>query len=88
MAHVYANRLNEGLKQIIDKFQSAFIKGRSIHNHTRSILDMIDYKDHIDDDSLSDSRLQTPCPQRRHQQRKSKSSSHFRAEKCEKNCLL
>lgn len=52
LAHVYANRLNVGLSQIIDEFQSAFIKGRSIHNHIRLIFDMLDYRNAIDTDSF------------------------------------
>lgn len=50
-AHVYANRLAMALMQIVDKCQSAFIKGRSIHNHIRLIFDMLDYRDLIDTDS-------------------------------------
>lgn len=52
LAHVYANRLNEGLATIIDESQSAFIKGRNIHNHTRLILDMLDYREFIHTDGL------------------------------------
>jgi len=52
LALVYANRLNEGLSHIIDECQSAFIKGRNIHNHTRLLLDMIDYRDFIDTDAF------------------------------------
>lgn len=36
-----------GLKNIIDECQSAFVKGRNIHNHTRIILDLLDYSDSI-----------------------------------------
>lgn len=46
-AHVYANRINEGLMSITDDSQSAFIKGRNIHNHIRLILDMLDYRGFI-----------------------------------------
>ena len=52
LAHVYANRLNSGLNQLVDECQSAFIKGRSIHNHTRLILDMLDYQEFIDTEGL------------------------------------
>lgn len=51
LAHVYANRLDMALWQIVDECQSAFIKGRSIHNHIRLIFDMLDYRDLIDTDS-------------------------------------
>ena len=47
LAFVYANRLNEGLSHIIDECQSAFMKGRNIHNHTRLLLDILDYQDFI-----------------------------------------
>lgn len=52
LAHVYANRLNSGLNQLVDECQSAFIKGRSIHNYTRLILDMLDYQEFIDTEGL------------------------------------
>ena len=50
LAHVYSNRLDDGLPYLINECQSAFVKGRSIHNHTRLILDMLDYKDFINTD--------------------------------------
>lgn len=34
-----------GLKNLTDECQSAFVKGRNIHNHTRLILDLLDYSD-------------------------------------------
>ena len=52
LALVYANRLNEGLSHIIDERQSAFMKGRNIHNHTRLLLDMLDYRDFIYTDAF------------------------------------
>ncbi len=52
VALVYANRLNEGLSQIVDECQSAFIKGRNIYNHTRLIWDMLDYCDFINTDAF------------------------------------
>lgn len=52
LALVYANRLNKGLSHIIDECQSAFIKGRNIHNHTRLLLDMLDYRDFINTDAF------------------------------------
>ncbi len=33
LAHIFANRLKEGLDQIISESQSGFMKGRSIHNN-------------------------------------------------------
>lgn len=41
-----------GLSNLVDECQSAFVKGRNIHNHTRLILDMLDYRDYINTDSL------------------------------------
>ncbi len=52
LALVYANRLNSGLTKVISECQSAFIKGRNIHFHSRLILDMLDYSHLIDKDSL------------------------------------
>lgn len=52
LAHVYANRLNECLNHLVDECQSAFIKGRNIHNHIRLVLDMIDYRHLIKTESL------------------------------------
>ncbi len=52
LALVYANRLNSGLSKVISECQSAFIKGRNIHFHSRLILDMLDYSHLIDKESL------------------------------------
>uniref|UniRef100_A0A669EBX3 Reverse transcriptase domain-containing protein n=1 Tax=Oreochromis niloticus TaxID=8128 RepID=A0A669EBX3_ORENI len=43
LTHIFANRLKSGITQIISDTQSGFIKGRSIHNNIRLILDLIDY---------------------------------------------
>lgn len=52
LAHVFADRLNRGLDDIIDECQSAFIKGRNIHNHIRFILDLLDYNEFIESECL------------------------------------
>lgn len=52
LAHVYSNRLDMGLNNIVDEYQSAFVKGRNLHNHRRLISDMLDYSDDIETDSL------------------------------------
>ncbi len=52
IAHVYSNRLDMGLNNLVDECQSVFVKGRNIHNHTRLILDMLDYRDYIKTDSF------------------------------------
>lgn len=50
LAHIFANRLKEGLDQIISESQSGFMKGRSIHNNIRLVLDILDYHEWIEDD--------------------------------------
>lgn len=52
LALVYANRIKGVLNKLIDEFQSAFIKGRHIHNNVRLILDMLDYHTLINSESL------------------------------------
>ncbi len=52
LALVYANRLNSGLTKVISECQSAFIKGRNIHFHSRLILYMLDYSHLIDKDII------------------------------------
>lgn len=47
LAHIYSIRLGMGLKNIIEECQTAFVKGRNIHNHTRLILDLLDKSDYI-----------------------------------------
>ncbi len=51
LAHVYSRRLDTGLSKLIDECQSAFVKGRNIHNHTRLILDFVDYREYITTES-------------------------------------
>ncbi len=51
-AHIFANRLKDGMSQIISETQSGFLKGRSIHNNIRLVLDLLDYSDRIDDDGF------------------------------------
>ncbi len=51
-SHIFAERLNFFLNIIIDKEQSVFLKGRYIGNNIRLILDLIDYRHFISDDSL------------------------------------
>lgn len=51
LAHVYSNRLDCRMTKLVDDCQSAFIKGRYIQNHTRLILDMLDYRGYTDTES-------------------------------------
>lgn len=52
LTHIFSNRLKEGLSQIISDTQSGFMKGRSIHNNIRLVLDLIEYSDYISDDGF------------------------------------
>ena len=51
-ASIFAQRLKVGLGEIIDEEQSGFMAGRSIINNVRLILDLIDYNEYINEDSL------------------------------------
>lgn len=46
-----ASRLKVGLSKIISNSQSGFMKGRLIHNNIRLVLDLIDYKDLVEEDA-------------------------------------
>uniref|UniRef100_A0A1A8EWE2 Reverse transcriptase domain-containing protein n=1 Tax=Nothobranchius korthausae TaxID=1143690 RepID=A0A1A8EWE2_9TELE len=48
----YANRLKSKLNSIISDSQSGFMKGRSIHNNIRLVMDLLDYSNLIDDDGF------------------------------------
>lgn len=52
LTHIFANRLKLGITQIVSETQSGFIKGRSIHNNLRLILDLLDYNFLIDNDGF------------------------------------
>uniref|UniRef100_A0A3B3H9P1 Reverse transcriptase domain-containing protein n=1 Tax=Oryzias latipes TaxID=8090 RepID=A0A3B3H9P1_ORYLA len=52
LTNIYASRLKTGLNQIISDTQSGFLKGRSIHNNIRLVLDLIDYNQLIEDDGF------------------------------------
>lgn len=49
---IYANRLKIFLHKIISDSQSGFMKGRSIHNNIRLVLDLLDYRHLIEDDGF------------------------------------
>lgn len=46
---IMANRLKTGIGNIVSEHQSGFLKDRSIHNNIRLVLDLLDYRDLIDD---------------------------------------
>ncbi len=50
LAHIFSDRLKNKLNQVISESQSGFLKGRSIHNNIRLILDILDYHEWIEDD--------------------------------------
>lgn len=52
VALVYANRLKDVLVKLVDEVQSAFIKGRHIHNNVRLKLDMLDYQSLIESERV------------------------------------
>lgn len=52
LTHIFANRLKSGITQIISDTQSGFLKGRSIHNNIRLVLDLIDYNNLIDNEGF------------------------------------
>lgn len=52
LTHIFANRLRVGIEDIVSDTQSGFIRGRSIHNNIRLILDLLDYNYLIEDKSL------------------------------------
>ncbi len=49
---VIAARLRVGLPQIISETQSGFLKGRSIHNNIRLVLDILEYSNLIENDGF------------------------------------
>lgn len=52
LAQILANRMKPVLDQVIDESQSGFMQNRHISNNIRLILDIIDYPELVQDDSL------------------------------------
>ncbi len=50
LAHIFSDRIKNKLNQVISESQSGFLKGRSIHNNIKLILDILDYREWIEDD--------------------------------------
>lgn len=50
--HAYVNRLKKGIHNLINESQSGFLKGRSIHNNIRLVMDLVEYCDLIEDDGF------------------------------------
>ena len=51
-SHVIADRLRNGLADVISDTQSGLLRDRSIHNNIRLVLDLLDYKHLIKDDGI------------------------------------
>lgn len=52
LASILAKRLKSKLHTLIDECQSGFMKNRHIANNIRLVLDLIEYKDFLDDEHL------------------------------------
>lgn len=52
LTYIFALRLQSGLSSIIAESQSGFMKGRSIHNNIRLVMDLIEYSDLIQDNGF------------------------------------
>ncbi len=52
LASLYANRLKPCLEEIVSVSQSGFMKGRHIANNIRLVLDILDYKELINDKAV------------------------------------
>lgn len=52
LTYVFAMRLQTGISYIVAESQSGFLKGRSIHNNIRLVMDIIEYRELINDDGF------------------------------------
>lgn len=52
LTYIFASCLQTGISDIIADTQSGFLKGRSIHNNIRLIMDIIEYRSQIEDDGF------------------------------------
>lgn len=52
LTYIFASRLQSGLSNIIAETQSGFLETRSIHNNIRLVMDLIEYRDLIEDDGF------------------------------------
>uniref|UniRef100_A0A3B3DY82 Reverse transcriptase domain-containing protein n=1 Tax=Oryzias melastigma TaxID=30732 RepID=A0A3B3DY82_ORYME len=50
--HVLANRLKNGIQNVVSETQSGFLPNRLIHNNIRLVLDLLDYSKLIEDDGI------------------------------------
>ncbi len=49
---ICVNRLKVGINNLINKSQSRFLKGRSIHNNIMLVMDLVEYSHLIEDDGF------------------------------------
>ena len=52
LAYIFKTRLQSGISNIVAESQSGFLKGRSIHNNIRLVMDIVEYRDLIRDDGF------------------------------------
>uniref|UniRef100_A0A3P9J195 Reverse transcriptase domain-containing protein n=1 Tax=Oryzias latipes TaxID=8090 RepID=A0A3P9J195_ORYLA len=52
LTYIFASRLQTGLSELIAETQSGFLKGRSIHNNIRLVMDIIEYRHLIKDNGF------------------------------------
>lgn len=48
--YIFTSRLQTGISNLIAEAQSGFLKGRSIHNNIRLVMDIIEYRHQIEDE--------------------------------------
>lgn len=52
LTYIFTTRLQTGISNIIAETQSGFLKGRSIHNNIRLVMDIIKYRNQTEDDGF------------------------------------
>ena len=52
LTYIFSTCLKTGISKLIAETQSGFLKGRSIHNNIRLVMDIIEYRNQIEDDGF------------------------------------
>ncbi len=52
LTYIFTSRLQTGISNLISETQSGFLRGRSVHNNIRLVMDIIEYRDLIEDDGF------------------------------------
>lgn len=52
LTYIFTARLQLGISNLIAETQSRFLNGRSIHNNIRLVMDIIEYRNHIEQDGF------------------------------------